>query len=210
MDELISEIKEEVRRDQLIEIWNKFGNYIVGIILAALIGTGGYLFWNYQTEKQRYNEATQYEEALRLIKNEQKKEAEDKLTKLIATSSVGYKTLASFELAKLKAGDIKESEEIYQSMVNVAKIPQVYRQLASYKSMVTKVNNDQKIDLEAELKSMAHKSPWLPSFIELQAIVYLKAGQDQNAHNLFVQLSQIKDTPPGLHIRAIAMGEEVK
>jgi hypothetical protein len=210
MDEFIAEIKEDVRRDQLIEIWNKYGNYIIGIILIALLCTGVYLFWKHQIEKELYNEATVYEEALNLSKDGKTKEAKDKLNKLIATASVGYKTLASFELAKMKADDFKESLAIYQAMVNVAKIPEVYRQLASYKSMVIKVNNNQKVDFEAELRSLGNKSPWLPSAIELEAIAYLKAGQDQKARSVFAQLSQSKEIPSGLRLRAIALSEEVK
>lgn len=209
MDEFIAEIKEEVRRDQLLEIWNKYGNYIIGIILAALIGTAAYLFWNHQTEQQRYNEAAQYEEALDLIKNGSQKEAEVKLEKLIATASVGYKTIASFELAKLKASDAKESEEIYQAMIKVTAIPEVYRQLARYKEMATKVNQGQHLDFEAEL-SRSHQSPWMSSFKELQAIADLKAGKDQEAQSIFLQLAQDKQAPSGLRLRAIAMSEVVK
>lgn len=209
MDEFIEEIKEEVRRDKLLEIWNQYGNYIIGGILAILLITAGYLYWNYQNAKTLYNEATQYEEALDLNKQGQKKEAEAKLVNLISTASTGYKTLASFELAKIRATDGQENEQIYQATLKDTKIPEVYRQLATYKYLVSTFNNS-KTNLEQEYMSSFSKSPWLPSFKELQALAFLKDGEAQKAHAIFVQLSQAQDTPTGLRIRSIAMTEEVK
>lgn len=209
MDEFIEEIKEEVRRDKLLEIWNQYGNHIIGAIIAILIITGIYLFWQHKNDAALYNEAAQYEEALSLNQSGQKKEAADKLILLISTASSGYKTLASFELAKIRASEGQETEDIYKVTMKDNKIPEIYRQLATYKYLVSTFNSA-KTNLETEYKDSFSKSPWLPSFKELQALALLKDGESSKAHAIFVELSQAKDTPPGLRIRSIAMTEEVK
>jgi hypothetical protein len=209
MDEFIEEIKEEVRRDKLLEIWNQYGNYIIGGILAILLITAGYMYWQHRKETALYSEATQYEEALSLNKEGKQKEAEDKLKQLMTTAATGYKTLASFELAKLRASEGQETQDVYEVTMKDSKIPEIYRQLATYKYLVSTFNNA-KTNLENDYQDAFNKSPWLPSFKELQALAFIKDGETNKAHKIFVELSQAQDTPPGLRIRSIAMTEEVK
>jgi hypothetical protein len=210
MDEFIAEIKEEVRRDRLIEVWNQWGNYIIGTVLGVLLITAGLLFWQHRKEAQLYRETAQYEEALDLSKNEHKKEAENKLKNLIQTGSVGYKVLAGFELAKMKINNGQDGEDVYQGVIKNTSIPEVYRQLATYKSIAAKFEKSNVAPLINESQSFFNKSPWLPSFEELRALSFLKEGQDQQANTLFVKLSQDQITPPSLRLRAFAMTEELK
>src|ERR1041385_6209144 len=115
MDNFIEEIQEDVRRDQRKKIWDAYGNYIIGLLLVIVLVTIGYLFWKNRLEQRIYEESTQFEKALQLSADGNKKEAEKILTDLIGTADEGYKTLALLELADLKPAQGENAEELYQS-----------------------------------------------------------------------------------------------
>ncbi len=41
MSDLLNEIKEDVMREKYAFLWNKYGNYIIGLAVALLLLTGG-------------------------------------------------------------------------------------------------------------------------------------------------------------------------
>ena len=44
-DALLREVDEELRRDQAHKIWEQYGTYIVGGVIALLVCVGGYKWW---------------------------------------------------------------------------------------------------------------------------------------------------------------------
>mgnify|MGYP002782253090 FL=1 len=65
MNELIEEIKEDVRLDQLINFWKKYSNFIIGGLLTIILATIGYVVWGHVNHQKNQKYAAVYEEALR-------------------------------------------------------------------------------------------------------------------------------------------------
>jgi len=211
MDNFIEEVKEEVRRDQLKQIWDDYGNYIIGLVLAVILFTLGYLFWQYRVKQRVATETTQFEKALALREAGNKKEAEAILQKMIEHASQGYKTVALLELAKLKSAQGQDAEAIYATIVKDKKIPEVYRQLASYEQMVVKFDKTNTREFVSELEPLLkEETPWFASLQELEALAYIRGGQAQTARSIFDALLNEQDTPQALRLRARAMVEQLK
>jgi hypothetical protein len=46
-DSLFREVDEEFRRDQALKLWKRYGNYVVAVALAVIIGVAGFKGWEY-------------------------------------------------------------------------------------------------------------------------------------------------------------------
>ena len=55
----LQEVDEAVRKDQLSSIMQRYGRWIVGAAIAALLAFGGYLYWEHRQTVARGEKAEQ-------------------------------------------------------------------------------------------------------------------------------------------------------
>src|SRR5262245_45262424 len=48
-DSLAREVDEELRREQLLKLWEKYGTYVVAAIALIVVGVGGIKYYQYRT-----------------------------------------------------------------------------------------------------------------------------------------------------------------
>ena len=48
-DSLAREVDEELRREQLLKLWEKYGTYVVALIALIVVGVGGVKYYQYRT-----------------------------------------------------------------------------------------------------------------------------------------------------------------
>ena len=51
------EVDEAVRKDRLDTLWRRYGWWIIGAIVAALVAFGGWLYWGHAQQVQRGKQA---------------------------------------------------------------------------------------------------------------------------------------------------------
>src|SRR5438132_20684 len=117
MSDLIEEIKEDVRLDQIIKFFKNYANYIIGGILIAAIFSAGYVFWQHSREKKQSLMASHFDQALQASSAGHSHEAIALLTELEKSASGGYKTLASFQRAMLESGSSEDKARIYMKIM---------------------------------------------------------------------------------------------
>ena len=64
---LENEIEEELRKKQLKVLWDRFGLYLIAVILIIIMSFGGYEFSKYLGYKNSENSSDQYEIIYQLI-----------------------------------------------------------------------------------------------------------------------------------------------
>ena len=112
MSDLIEEIKEDVRFDQLIKFFRTYANYIISAVLVGLIFSASYIFWQHSKEKQQQVMATRFDQALQESMNGHNKQAMALLTALEQSASSGYKTLVAFRRSMLESNSSEEKVRI--------------------------------------------------------------------------------------------------
>src|SRR5713101_4939378 len=108
VSDIFREIDEELRRDNLLKLWQRYQRYIIGAVVLALLIAGGIVAWRNHELALRQAQSARYEAGLTLLR--QGKEAEAaKIFASVGTEGGGYSQLAAFESADLaaKAGDRK-------------------------------------------------------------------------------------------------------
>ena len=101
-DSLAREIDEELRREQLLKLWESYGTYAVAAAAIIIVGIGGYKFYDYRRTVAAEAAGARFTAAAREAAEDKKAEAQKSLESIAATAPTGYATLARLRLA---AGD---------------------------------------------------------------------------------------------------------
>ena len=95
---LENEIEEELRKKQLKALWDRFGLYLIAVILIIIMSFGGYEFSKYLGYKNSESASDQYEKALAVLDNENNNDAINIFESLVNESN-GYSGLSLFNLS---------------------------------------------------------------------------------------------------------------
>lgn len=90
---LEDEVNEELRRQQLKSIWDRFGVYIIGFAVLVILSVGGNEIMNHFDNKVSQRESIAFDNALNLIEKGSDSAGLDQLIKL-TEGKTGYKGLA--------------------------------------------------------------------------------------------------------------------
>src|SRR5690606_20579234 len=109
MSDIFREVDEDFRREQLREVWNRYGVYLIVVAVLIIVGTAGYRGWEYWQERQAAATGDRYLAALRMTEGDEPAEALGALEAIVADGSGAYPALAGLRLAAAKAaaGDLK-------------------------------------------------------------------------------------------------------
>ena len=99
MADIFHEVDEEVRRERLKKLWDRYSIYVIGAaaLIVAVIGAWrGYEYWQ---AKQAAAAGAAFESALSLSEAGKHDEAEAAFTKIAGEAPAGYRMLARFRAA---------------------------------------------------------------------------------------------------------------
>lgn len=205
---LIKEVDEELRQDQLNDLWKRHGNLLVGAAVALVLGVAGWQGWTAWQTKQNQAASRQYSEAQQLIEKGKAAEANEILAKITAEGTSGYRLLAGMEQAgqRLKAGDVAGAAALYDSLAADSGIDDLYRDLARLKAAYLKLDSGDAAAIAKSVESLAvESSPWRHSAREIQALAALKQGDGAKAADIYRKLAEDPAAPQGIKGRAAEM-----
>ncbi len=119
MSDIFREVDEDVRKEQYLQLWKKYGSFAIGGVLAVVIGVGGWQAWLGYQENQRLAASQAYFQALTAVqKSSDSRAALDEVSKLAKPGELGYGQLAAFQEARLRvqAGDLDGALKIWDAI----------------------------------------------------------------------------------------------
>jgi len=207
VSDIFREIDEELRRDNLLKLWSRYGRYIIAIVVFALVVAGGIVAWRDHQLSERRAQSTRYASALTLARDGKEADAV-KVFAAIADEGGGYAILASFEEAALlaKSGDREAAAAAYDRIAAASELDSNLRGLAVLLSVMQRMPDaDPHTTIDRLAPLTASDNPWRPSAIELTALARLKSGDKTGALDLFKSLADDPATPQSLRARAAEM-----
>ena len=155
-DDFIREVDEELRRDQVMQLWKKHSNWIIGAAVLVVAAVAGYNFWVHRQTQAMHAASTQYDSALSLFQQDKRKEAEARLGVLALEPPEGYPLLARFRLAASQgAQDPEAGAKAYEELAKVAGIDPVWRDLAILRASALKLDGKEAEAAAASLETLA-------------------------------------------------------
>ena len=75
MSDIFREIDEELRRDNLLKLWSRYGRYIIAVVVLAVVIAGGIVAWRNHQATERQAQGQRYSNALALVRDGKDAEA---------------------------------------------------------------------------------------------------------------------------------------
>jgi hypothetical protein len=204
VSDIFREIDEELRRDNLLKLWQRYGKYVIVVAVLAVLIAGAIVAWREHQASERRAQAARYSAALALVREGKEADAA-KLFATLAQEGGGYGVLASFEEAELlaKTGDRKAAIAAYDKLAGSSALDPEFRDLAVLLSVMHGLpDGDAKAAIERLQPLTADGNPWRASALELTAAAKLKGGDRGGALELYRKIADDLGAPQRLRARA--------
>jgi hypothetical protein len=115
--DIFHEVDEEVRREQLKKLWDRYSIYLIALAVLIIAGIAGWRGYEYWVAKKAAAAGAAFEAAITFSEQAKYAEAEAAFVKVAADAPEGYRVLARMRaagaLAQIKpAGAIKAYDEL--------------------------------------------------------------------------------------------------
>jgi hypothetical protein len=207
-DLMALEIDEELRRERLLKLWDKYGTFVLAAVGLVIASVGGWQYYQYRQAQANEAASTQYVVALGDFAAKRPDEALKRLEALIPNAPAGYAALARLRLAAydVAAGSTIDALAIYDQVAKDKSVDPILQDFARLQIAMLKFDTVTFPELRNQLSPLTNeRSPWRFSARELMGIGAMKAGLPQEARNHFQQLASEPGVPPGIAERARMM-----
>jgi hypothetical protein len=117
VSELFDEVDEEVRRDQLKKLWDKYSLYIIAGVILLIAAVGGWRGYQYLEAKKAAEAGAAFDRAVELAEANKHAEAEAAFADLVAKAPFGYRTLSRLRLAaEIANRDAQAAAKMYDEI----------------------------------------------------------------------------------------------
>lgn len=99
MSELFDEVDEEVRRDQLKKLWDRYSLYIIAGMILIVAAVGGWRGYQYVEAQKAAEAGAAFDKAVELSEANKHAEAEAAFADLATKAPSGYRVLARLRMA---------------------------------------------------------------------------------------------------------------
>ena len=207
-DSLFREVDEEFRRDQALRLWKQYGNYVVAVALAVIIGVAGYQGWEYWKTYRAETAGTAYYQALSHLEQDQTEQAQAIFSDLASDGHQGYASLARLQLAGILAGQgqVEEAVAAYDAVADDGSAAREFRDLARVRAGYLLAETASPEDLQKRLAVLdGPDSPWRNAVREILASAHYRTGNLMEADRLMNEILADPEAPPSMRQRAEMM-----
>jgi hypothetical protein len=201
----LREVDEELRRDQVADLWRRWGRWLLVAIAVALIAFGAFLWWRDHQAKQAGLEGEQLSAAIEQLSSGQFERAAPALKALSESNRPGYRSAARLASGAVAAqrGDRTAALAAFTAVANDGDAAEPFRNLALIRQTTLEFDTLPPDQVIARMQPLAKKgSPWFGSAGELVAIAQMKAGRTKDAGAIFAAMAADQAVPPTIRSRA--------
>ena len=207
MSELFDEVDEEVRRDQLKRLWDKYSIFIVAGALLIIAGVGGWRGYQYLEAKKAAEAGAAFDKAVELSEANKHTEAETAFNDLAAKAPSGYRMLARLRAAaEVASHDPKAAAKLYDDIAADRSIGAEQQDLARVRAAGLLVDSAAYSEMLQRLESSTGpEATFRHTARELLALSAWHANDPAAARKWLDLIANDGETPPSLRSRAEAM-----
>jgi hypothetical protein len=156
VSDIFREVDEEVRREQLKKLWDRYGNYVVAaaiLLVAAVAAWRAYMWWE---AKKAAETGAAFEAATTLAEAGKRGEAEAAFAKIAADGTAGYRHLARMrEAAEFAQSDAKAAIAAYDQIAADRAVGPVLQDLAALRAAALLIDTGALEEAQRRLEPLA-------------------------------------------------------
>jgi hypothetical protein len=155
VSDIFREIDEEVRREQFIKLWERYGILIVAVCVLLIAAVIGWRVYEWQQNEKAAEAGAKFEAAVALASQGKTKEAEEAFGRLAADGTASYRMLAKFrEAAEQASQDPKAAVAAYDQLAADSSIGKVFQDLAALRAGTLLVDTVPYSDIKQRLEPL--------------------------------------------------------
>jgi hypothetical protein len=202
--DIFHEVDEEVRRERLKKLWDRYSIYIIGAaaLIVAVIGAWrGYEYWQ---AKQAAAAGAAFESALSLSEAGKHDEAEAAFTKIAREAPAGYRMLARFRAAAdLAQAKPPEAVKAYDELAADTSLGATLQDLAAVRAGMLVVDNAPLSEMQRRLDPASEpERSFRHTARELLALSAWRNHDFAAARRYIDMIATDAETPAGTRARA--------
>jgi hypothetical protein len=207
VSELFDEVDEEVRREQLKKLWDKYSIYIIAAAILVIAAVGGWRGYQYLEAKKAAEASATFNRAVELSEQGKHEEAEKAFADLAATAPFGYRLLSRFRQAgELAPRDPKAAAKMFDDLAADSSIGPLQQELARIRAAGLLVDSATYGDMKQRLEpDTGPSATFRHTARELLALSALRVNDMTAARQWLDQMSADAETPPSIRSRAEAL-----
>lgn len=202
------EVDEELRKEQLSNLWRRYGLLAIAAFVLLLAGIGGYIWWQNRQAEKAGERAEALVGVFDQVQAGKAKEAAPKLDPIAEEGGSGYRAAALLTKADiaLQEGNVQAAAATFKQVAEDEDLAEPYRQLALIRQTTVEFDRLAPAEVIRRLQPLAQAgNSWFGSAGELVALAYLKQKQPQRAAPIFAALAKDETLPPSIRSRAVQM-----
>lgn len=209
MADIFHEVEEEVRREQLKKLWQRYGNLLIAACVLVVAAVGAWRGYGYWQAKKAGESGMAFEHAVTLAEAGQHKQAEAAFAKIAADGTAGYRVLARLRAAaELAQTDRTAAVAAYDALAADKGAGAVIRDLAGLRAGLLLVDTDSYADMRKRLEPLtASGRTFRFTARELLALSAWKSGDMSATQKWTDMLMSDPATPAGTRSRAQILSE---
>jgi len=202
--DIFHEVDEEVRREQLKKLWDRYSIYVIALAVLIVAGVSGWRGYEYWVAKKAAAAGTAFEAAATLSEQGKYAEAETAFAKVAADAPPGYRVLARMRAAGALA-QVKPADAIkaYDELSADASIDTTWQDLAAVRAGMLLVDTTSLAEMQRRLAPLAEPSrSFRHTARELLALSAWRNRDLTAARRYLDMIATDAETPAGTRARA--------
>jgi hypothetical protein len=203
--DIFHEVDEEVRREQLKKLWDRYSIFIIAIAIIIIAGIGGWRGYEYWVAQKAAAAGAQFEAAVTLSEQGKHAEAEAAFAKAAAEAPGGYQVLARFRAATAlaQAGKTAEAVKAFDALAADGALGPLWQDLAAIRAGMLLVDTAPFNEMKTRLEPLTEAGrTYRHAARELLALSAWRAQDAAAAKRYLDMMAADGETPPGTRARA--------
>lgn len=207
MADIFQEVQEDLRRDRLKALWDRYGTAIVVVAALIVAGVGGWRGYQYYQSSASAAAGDRYEAAAALSESGKAEEARKAFAAIAAEGPSGYRALSKLrEALEAAKSDKPAALALYKEIVADASADVSLRDAARIRGAYLAVDAGAREDVKALAEPLAAANgPWTALALEALGLAAFKAEDMAAARSHFEAIVSDSDAPGAARQRADLM-----
>lgn len=219
----LREVDEEVRREQIINFWRRYGRWVAAAVVAGLVSLAALLGWQHYSAEKAGDLGERFNKVYDLLADGDGKKADKPLAELAKADIPIYRALAQTVQADVAlrdadgpdptkgAASLRAAAAKFAEIANDKTVAQPLRDLALIRQTYAEFDQLTPEQVVARMKPLAVKgSPWLGSAGELVVIAELERNQTEAARAMVQLISAEPNLPDSIRQRVVQLGSAIE
>jgi hypothetical protein len=207
VSEIFDEVNEDVRREQLKKLWDKYSIYIIALALLIVVGVGGWRGYEYLEAKKAAEAGALFDKAVELSDANKHAEAEAAFADLAAKAPRGYRILARLRTAaEVAHRDKPAAAKMYDDIAADSSVGAPERDLARIRAAQLLLETTTYPNMLQRLEpATAKDATFRHTARELLALSAWRANDTAATRQWLDVIANDGESPPALRSRAEAL-----